>query len=290
MNTNGTIDFGNGSDWPDSRLPLHEKVAVITGAARGIGRATCIELAKRGVKAIAAVDMADDLNDVVKEVNDRLEREVMIPFTGDVTNTDFRKSVFAEMNKRFGVVSICVPAAGITRDYLSVKANKETGEIDIYAEEDFRRVMEIDLTAPIYWALETVASMAADRKARGLKKWDPSERVQGVIVFIGSVSSAGNRGQISYATAKAGLEGAQATLASEAIFYGARSAIIHPGYTDTAMVRAMGEDLIGKYIIPQTQLGRLIRPEEIAHAIAFLIQNSAVSGSLWVDAGWHPHT
>lgn len=287
---NGLNHLNNGSEWPDSRLPLHEKVAVVTGAARGIGRATCIELAKRGVKAIGAVDMSDDLAEIVKEINDRLGREVMFPFIGDVTSTDFRKSVFADLKKRFGVVSICVPAAGITRDYLSVKANKETGEIDLYAEEDFRRVIEIDLTAPIYWALETVASVAADRKARGVKKWDPSERVQGVVVFIGSVSSSGNRGQISYATAKAGLEGAQGTLASEAIFYGVRSAIIHPGYTDTDMVRSMSPELVKELIIPQTQLGRLIQPAEIAHAIAFLIQNSAVSGSLWVDAGWHPHT
>jgi hypothetical protein len=54
------------------------------------------------------------------------------------------------------------------------------------------------------------------------------------------------------------------------------------------MVRAMGEEHIGKYILPYTQLGRLIRPEEIGSAICFLIQNSAVSGELWADAGWHP--
>jgi NAD(P)-dependent dehydrogenase (short-subunit alcohol dehydrogenase family) len=107
-------------------------------------------------------------------------------------------------------------------------------------------------------------------------------------VLIGSVSSAGNRGQISYATAKAGLEGAQATLATEAIFFGVRCAIIHPGFTDTPMVRALGEKLIEEHILPNTQLRRLIRPDEIAGAICFLLKNSAVSGSLWADAGWHP--
>jgi 3-oxoacyl-[acyl-carrier protein] reductase len=54
------------------------------------------------------------------------------------------------------------------------------------------------------------------------------------------------------------------------------------------MVRAMGEEYIEKYILPETQLGRLIRPTEIAEAICFMIHNSAVSGSLWADAGWHP--
>jgi hypothetical protein len=54
------------------------------------------------------------------------------------------------------------------------------------------------------------------------------------------------------------------------------------------MVRALGAEYIAKHILPATQLGRLIRPEEIADAICFLIANSAVSGELWADAGWHP--
>lgn len=283
---------GNGAphheEWPDSRLELHELTAVITGAGRGIGFATCLELIRRGIKAIGAVDMAPELKQTCDEVNRRAGREVMIPYSGDVSSPDFRRSVFADLKKRYEVVQICVPAAGITRDYLAVKLNKDSGKAELYKEEDFRRVMEIDLMAPIYWALETVASVAEYRHAKGLKRWEPHEPITGAIILIGSVSSAGNRGQISYATAKAGLEGAQATLASEAIFYGVRSAIIHPGYTDTAMVRSMGEDYINANIIPQTQLRRLIQPAEIAHAIAFLIQNTAVSGTLWVDAGWHP--
>lgn len=74
----------------------------------------------------------------------------------------------------------------------------------------------------------------------------------------------------------------------EAIFHGVRCGVIHPGFTDTPMVRAMGEQYIKERIIPQTQLRRLIQPEEIADAICFMINNTAVSGSLWADAGWHP--
>jgi NAD(P)-dependent dehydrogenase (short-subunit alcohol dehydrogenase family) len=133
-----------------------------------------------------------------------------------------------------------------------------------------------------------VGRIAEERARKGLKRWDPAEGVQGTIVFIGSVSHQGNPGQISYAATKAGLEGAAATLAKEAIYHGVRSAVIHPGYTDTPMVRALGEEYINKYVLPQTQLRRLIRPDEIADAIYFLICNSAVSGELYADGGWHP--
>lgn len=287
-NGNGKHFFDD--EWADSRLPLDQMVAVVTGAARGIGIATCIELVKRGAKAVGAVDLAPELAGVCREVNERAGREVIFPFHGDVTDSAFRKSVFADMKRRFGGVQICVPAAGITRDALAVRMNKETGSAELYKEEDFRRVIEIDLTAPIYWGMETIASVAESRAAAKRGRWEPAEGVQGVVVFIGSVSSAGNKGQISYATAKAGLEGAQATLAAEGVFHGVRTAIIHPGYTDTPMVRALGEEFINANIIPQTTMRRLIQPREIAHAICFLIQNSAVTGQLWVDAGWHPRT
>ena len=114
--------------------------------------------------------------------------------------------------------------------------------------------------------------------------------MQGAIVFIGSVSSQGNKGQISYASTKAGLEGAAATIMNEAVFHGVRCGLIHPGYTDTPMVRALGDEYIGKNILPYTQLGRLIRPDDIyrRRRSCFMLANSAVSGELWADAGWHP--
>ncbi|MCG3128310.1 MAG: 3-oxoacyl-[acyl-carrier-protein] reductase FabG [Phycisphaerae bacterium] len=288
----GTTAGGNGDGeapgWRESVVDLSAKVAVVTGGARGIGWSTCIALAREGIRAVGVVDMAEDLPASVEQLNAKLGRSVLIPYRGDVTNGDFRRQVFADLEKRFGCVSICVPAAGITRDALAVRVNKDTGEPEVYSETDFRRVIEIDLTAPIYWSLQTIASVTRSRLQRGVKRWTPEEPIEGCIILIGSVSSTGNRGQISYATAKAGLEGAQATLAAEAIYHGVRCAIIHPGYTDTAMVRALGEDYINSRILPQTQLNRLIRPEEIAHAIVFMIRNAAVSGQLWVDAGWHP--
>ncbi|MGH8510386.1 MAG: SDR family NAD(P)-dependent oxidoreductase, partial [Gammaproteobacteria bacterium] len=173
-------------------------------------------------------------------------------------------------------------------DALAVKMNKETGKAEIYPLEKFRLVTEVDLIAPVYWSLEMVARAAEARYRMGLKRWQPQEGMQGVIIFIGSISSQGNKGQIAYAASKAGLEGAAATLMKEAIFHGVRCSVIHPGFTDTPMVRALGEEHIQKYVLPETQLGRLIRPQEIADAICFMITNSAVSGELWADAGWHP--
>ena len=94
--------------------------------------------------------------------------------------------------------SLCVPAAGITRDDLAVRIDKNTGKARIYPVEQFKLVVDVNLIAPIYWSLEMIGRIAEDRAARGLKKWTPAERMQGSVVFIGSISSQGNRGQISY--------------------------------------------------------------------------------------------
>jgi 3-oxoacyl-[acyl-carrier protein] reductase len=264
------------------------KVAMITGAASGIGRAVATALAQRQVGAMALVDLGEAIEDVAADVNAKAGREVAFPYRGDTTDDAFRRSVFDSIHDRAGLVTMCVPAAGITRDDLAVRIDKETGKARIYPVERFRQVVEVNLVAPVYWALEMIGRLAEDRAQRGLKRWDPREGMQGAIVFIGSVSSQGNRGQISYAATKAGLEGVAATIMKEAVFYGVRCGLIHPGFTDTPMVRAMGDEYIAKYILPYTQLSRLIRPEEIADAICFMLANSAVSGELWADAGWHP--
>jgi NAD(P)-dependent dehydrogenase (short-subunit alcohol dehydrogenase family) len=269
-------------------MNINGSVAVITGSAGGIGRALAIEIAKRHAAALAVVDASDAVRVVAQAVNELVGKPVAFGYQGDVTSAAFRQQVFREMTERHGSPNICVPAAGITRDNLAVKSDKQSGRIAIYPVETFRQVLEINLVAPVYWAMEMVAGVAAKRAKLGLKRWEPSEPLQGAVIFIGSVSSLGNKGQIAYASSKAGLEGAAATLMMEAVFHGIRCGVIHPGYTDTPMVRALGEAFIGEHIIPRTQLRRLIEPEEIADAICFMISNAAVSGSLWADAGWHP--
>jgi len=269
-------------------MEIKNRIAVVTGAASGIGKAVCENLADHDVKAIGMVDMNEEVTAAADTINRTFNKKVAVPFTGNTTDPEFRSKVYDTLDREHGTVSICVPCAGITRDALAVKIDKETGKSIMYPEEKFRFVIEVNLIAPIYWGMELVARIAEDRASKGLRQWQPQEHVQGTVIFIGSVSSQGNKGQISYATTKAGLEGAAATLTKEAIYHGVRCGVIHPGYTDTPMVRALGEEFIKKNILQYTQLGRLITTEEIADAIRFMISNSAVSGELWADAGWHP--
>jgi NAD(P)-dependent dehydrogenase (short-subunit alcohol dehydrogenase family) len=270
-------------------MKIEGKVAVVTGAASGIGEAVARELACRAVRAVILVDRSPNALQVARSINEEAGRPVAEAMVGDAADAEFRTRVYDQTAARHGVVNICVPAAGITRDALAVKIDKETGRPVVYPLQTFREVTEVNLIAPVYWALEMVARIALERRRRGLGRWEPvEEKLWGTVVFLGSVSSQGNKGQIAYATSKAGLEGAASTLTKEAIFHGVRCCVIHPGFTDTPMVRALGEEFINKNVLPYTQLRRLIRPAEIADAICFLIANSAVSGELWADAGWHP--
>ncbi len=269
-------------------MKIEGKVALVTGAASGIGEAVAWELAAQKVRGLALVDRSNRVIEIAHVINEKVGKPIADALVGSVTDPQFRTKVFDQVTRTHGIVQILVPAAGITRDSLAVKMDRDSGRAVVYSGEAFHEVIEVNLIAPVYWALELVARIAQDRAARGLKRWEPTEKLQGTIVFIGSVSSQGNKGQISYSASKAGLEGAAATLMKEAIFHGVKCCVIHPGFTDTPMVRAMGEEYIKEKILPYTQLRRLIRPQEIADAIRFLIANSAVSGDLWVDAGWHP--
>jgi NAD(P)-dependent dehydrogenase (short-subunit alcohol dehydrogenase family) len=270
-------------------MKIEGKVALVTGAASGIGEAVSLELARRGARAVALVDRSRRAPEVARSINEAVGRPVAEALVGDTTDAEFRARVYGQILARHGVVNICVPAAGITRDALAVKIHKETGQPVVYPLKTFREVIEVDLIAPVYWALEMVARIAEERRRRGLGRWEPAEAdLWGTVVFIGSVSAQGNKGQLAYAASKAGLEGVAATLMKEAIYHGVRCCVIHPGFTATPMVQLLGEEYLAKNVLPNTQLRRLIRPEEIADAICFLIANSAVSGELWADAGWHP--
>jgi NAD(P)-dependent dehydrogenase (short-subunit alcohol dehydrogenase family) len=269
-------------------MRINGKVAVITGAFGGIGSAVCEELVRRGASHVAMVDLDERTKETAERINSETGKDVAQAYIGNTVDGVFRNAVFDEICEKYGAVNICVPAAGIIRDAIAVKIDKETGKARIYPEDTFRLVTDVNYVAPIYWAMETIGRIAESRFKRGLKKWGPAEEMEGAIIFIGSAAAQGNKGQISYASAKAALEGAASTLMKEAIFHGVRCSIIHPGFTDTPILRSMGEEYLAKYVLPETQLQRLIKPEEIADAICFMISNQAVSGEIWADAGWHP--
>jgi NAD(P)-dependent dehydrogenase (short-subunit alcohol dehydrogenase family) len=269
-------------------MKVQGRSAIVTGAGNGIGLAVARELAERGIGAVGLVDRSESVINVARMINDRMDAPIAEALIGDVTDENFRRKTFDLMCSKYGTPRVCVPAAGITRDRLAIKVDKETGKADVYPIADFRLVCEVNLIAPVYWAMEMVARIAEERKKMGRGRWEPEEGIQGTVIFIGSISSSGIPGQISYSATKAALEGVAATLSKEAMFHGVRFAVIHPGFTDTAMVQSLGKEYIEKNILPYTQLKRLIEPEEIADAIYFMICNSAVSGELWADAGWHP--
>src|SRR5208283_2537332 len=146
------------------------QVAVITGAAGGIGQALAQDMERRGAACIALVDFSDRVAQVARELNTEAGRQVAIAYRGDTTDTAFRQEVYADVTAKAGVPRICVPAAGITRDALAVRIDKQTGKVVIYPMEDFRKVMEVNMIAPIYWAIELVAAVAKDRAYRGVKR------------------------------------------------------------------------------------------------------------------------
>ena len=162
-------------------MKIQEKIALITGAAGGIGRALALEMGKRGVGHLALVDQSAEVLDLARMLNEMMGRSIATGYSGDVTDPSFRTNVYHDMRDKFGPVTICVPAAGITRDELAVKMDKQKGEALVYPLEKFRLVTEINLIAPVYWAMEMVAGVAQERHRLGKGGWEPEERTQGVV-------------------------------------------------------------------------------------------------------------
>ena len=109
-------------------MDLSKKVAVITGGGSGIGRAVAAALARRDVAGVALVDMSEAVEGVAEKLNAEAGRTFAIPFQGNATDDKFRASVFDAISSKYGQVSLCVPAAGITRDDLAVRVDKADGQ------------------------------------------------------------------------------------------------------------------------------------------------------------------
>ncbi|MEM7193470.1 MAG: SDR family NAD(P)-dependent oxidoreductase [Pseudomonadota bacterium] len=269
-------------------MMIQNQIAVVTGATGGIGRAITTMLAERGAAAVAVVDLAENCHTVAEDINRAVDRDVAVGFDGDVSDSAFRKHVFSEMKSRFGTVTVCVPAAGILRDALAVKFDRERGIAQMYDEDVFRQVLDVNLIHPVYWSIETIAGIVEERAQSDRGRWNPDEPISGSIVMIGSVSSRGNRGQISYSSAKSALNGACKTLNLEGMYHGVQCKIVHPGMVNTPMVEQMPDGYFEEHIKHQIPLGRMIDPSEIASAVAALIENPIISGALWADGAMMP--
>ena len=241
---------------------LEDRVALVTGAGRGIGRAIALRLAEEGAK-VAVVDWADSGADAAREIEEASGRSTTF-FKGDISNEGDTKAAVAAVEEALGPVDILVNNAGITRDGLALTMS----------EEDWDAVLAVNLKG---------AFLMSKAVLRGMIK-----RRRGSIVSISSVvGRRGNAGQINYSSAKAGLIGLTKSLAREVASRNVRVNAVAPGYIETEMTGALDETARNA-IINQIPLGRIGTPEGVADAVAFLAGDSAsfITGAVIpVDGG-----
>jgi 3-oxoacyl-[acyl-carrier protein] reductase len=239
---------------PEAYASLEGKRALITGAARGIGRAIAAQLKSAGAEVLCC-----DLPGTSE--NEEVAREVGgLALYADVTKADEVEKLIADA----GEIDILVNNAGITRDGLLARMS----------EEDWRAVIDVNLTSVFLMCHAAI---------RGMMK-----RRSGAIVNLSSVVGLhGNFGQTNYAASKAGIVGFTKSLAREAGTRGVRVNAVAPGYIETRLTDVLPDEVKQK-MLESTSLGRFGRPEDIARAVHFLCSDEAafITGEvLVVDGG-----
>ena len=227
---------------------LAGKVALVTGASRGIGRAIAERLAAQGATVVAAA-RGDHANDCVAAFKTRgLNAEAL---SVDVTDAAALESVPAGIVDRHGRLDIVVSNAGITRDQLLMRMKRE----------DWDAVMATNLTAMFVLAQAAMRPMLKQRGGR-------------IIAVSSVVGQMGNAGQTNYAASKAGLEGFVKALAREVASRTITVNAVAPGMIETDMTRAVAEKAQVDWA-SQIPLGRLGRVDEVAAAVCFLASDEA---------------
>jgi 3-oxoacyl-[acyl-carrier protein] reductase len=244
-----------------------QKIAIVTGAARGIGAETAIRLASDGL-AVAVLDLNEaDCAKTVKEIENAGGRALAV--AADVSKTDQVNAAVERVAAELGEPTVLVNNAAITRDALLFKMT----------DEDWDAVINVNLRGSFLMA-------RAAQKYMSAQKW-------GRIVNIASSSGLGNRGQANYSASKAGLEGFTKTLAKELGKFGITANAVAPHFIATDMTAGMAdklkmsfEDLVETYK-KEIPVGRVGQPADVAHAISFLVSEGAsfVSGQVLYVAG-----
>lgn len=226
------------------------KVALVTGAGRGIGRAIAIELAKDGCAvAINYNKSARAAEEVVKLIE--LSGGTAVAVQADVSSFAEVKEMFKTINEKLGPVEILVCNAGITKDNLLMRMK----------EEEWNDVISANLTSLFYCAKEAVRSMLKARTGR--------------IIVISSVTGlVGNPGQCNYSAAKAGALGFVKSLAREIGSRGVTVNAVAPGYIATDMTAVLSED-VQNTMLKNIPLQREGTAEDIAKVVAFLASDGA---------------
>ncbi len=228
-------------------MRLQGETALVTGASRGIGKAIAERLAREGARVIGTATSqagAEAITAALKEWNG--QGRVL-----DVREPAAGLALIEDIAKTLGPVSILVNNAGVTRDTLLLRMK----------DEDWQEVMDTDLTAVFRLARAALRGMMKARHGR--------------IISIGSVVGAmGNPGQANYCAAKAGLVGFSRSLAREIGSRGITVNVVAPGFIETDMTRALGEES-RRALLAQVPLDRLGQPGDIAAAVAFLASKEA---------------
>ena len=253
-------------------MRLENKVAIVTGGASGIGRATVLKLASEGARvAIADIENQMELAaKVVDEVKNAGGNAIAV--AANVANRAQVEAMTETVVKQFGRLDILVANAGITKDAFTVRKTKE-GEIKKMSDDQWDAVIGVNLKGT--WLCCQAAALPM------------MEQKSGKMSLTASFGVRGNMGQANYAASKAGIIGLTRTLALEFARFNVNVNCIAPGATKTPMTSTIPADLVAK-LSEKIPLKRFAEPEEIANVHLFLVSGEAsyITGQcIFVDGG-----